>query len=94
MQSHLTISSPLEPLTLSSDGTALTRLDFHAARAVGSAVGRNPIPILIPCHRVIGVSGALTGFTGGQDIKKSTPSTGRSAFGGTSRACIRFSRLF
>lgn len=41
-----------------------------SARAVGSAVGRNPIPILIPCHRVIGVNGALTGFTGGLDIKK------------------------
>jgi methylated-DNA-[protein]-cysteine S-methyltransferase len=36
-----------------------------AARAVGQAVGANPIPILIPCHRVVGASGRLTGFGGG-----------------------------
>ncbi len=41
-----------------------------AARAVGGAVGRNPIPILIPCHRVIGSSGSLTGFGGGLDAKR------------------------
>jgi len=36
-----------------------------AARAVGTACGRNPIPILIPCHRVVGKGGALTGYSGG-----------------------------
>lgn len=36
-----------------------------AARAIGSAVGRNPVTILIPCHRVIGADGSLTGFAGG-----------------------------
>ncbi len=36
-----------------------------AARAVGSAIGRNPISILIPCHRVIGAGGSLTGYAGG-----------------------------
>jgi methylated-DNA-[protein]-cysteine S-methyltransferase len=36
-----------------------------AARAVGSAVGRNPISVMIPCHRVLGASGALTGYAGG-----------------------------
>ncbi|MDX2233100.1 MAG: methylated-DNA--[protein]-cysteine S-methyltransferase [Hyphomonadaceae bacterium] len=36
-----------------------------AVRAVGAANGRNPIPIIIPCHRVIGADGALTGFGGG-----------------------------
>jgi O-6-methylguanine DNA methyltransferase len=36
-----------------------------AARAVGQAVGANPIPILIPCHRVVGADGRLTGFGGG-----------------------------
>jgi methylated-DNA-[protein]-cysteine S-methyltransferase len=41
-----------------------------AARAVGSANGRNPIPIIIPCHRVIGADGSLTGYTGGLWIKK------------------------
>jgi methylated-DNA-[protein]-cysteine S-methyltransferase len=41
-----------------------------AARAVGGAVGRNPLPIVIPCHRVIGRNGNLTGFGGGLEIKK------------------------
>ena len=36
-----------------------------ATRAVGAANGRNPIPIIIPCHRVIGANGALTGYSGG-----------------------------
>ncbi len=40
-----------------------------AMRAVGAANGRNPIPIVIPCHRVIGSSGDLTGFGGGLDTK-------------------------
>ena len=40
-----------------------------AARAVGAANGANPIPIVIPCHRVIGASGALTGFGGGTAVK-------------------------
>tara|TARA_B100001287_G_scaffold269991_1_gene268119 strand:- start:612 stop:935 length:324 start_codon:yes stop_codon:yes gene_type:complete len=41
-----------------------------AARAVGSALGKNPIPIFIPCHRVIGSDGGLTGFVGGLDWKR------------------------
>jgi methylated-DNA-[protein]-cysteine S-methyltransferase len=40
-----------------------------AARAVGRALGSNPIPIVIPCHRVIGASGKLTGYAGGLDRK-------------------------
>lgn len=40
-----------------------------AMRAVGAANGRNPISIIAPCHRVIGASGALTGFAGGLDNK-------------------------
>ena len=40
-----------------------------AQRAVGGANGRNPIPIIIPCHRVIGSTGKLTGFSGGMNIK-------------------------
>ena len=39
-------------------------------RAVGGAVGRNPIPIIIPCHRIVGASGSLTGFSGGLQNKK------------------------
>ena len=41
-----------------------------SAQAVGSAVGRNPISILIPCHRVIGADGSLTGYAGGLDKKE------------------------
>ncbi|AQA20048.1 cysteine methyltransferase [Halioglobus japonicus] len=41
-----------------------------AMRAVGAANGRNPIPIVVPCHRVIGSDGSLTGFAGGLDAKK------------------------
>jgi methylated-DNA-[protein]-cysteine S-methyltransferase len=41
-----------------------------ASRAVGAANGANPLPIIVPCHRVIGSSGALTGFGGGLPIKR------------------------
>ena len=41
-----------------------------ASRAVGVANGRNPIPIVIPCHRVIGADGSLTGYAGGVDRKQ------------------------
>lgn len=41
-----------------------------AARAVGAANGRNPLPIVIPCHRVIGADGSLTGFGGGIGAKQ------------------------
>ena len=40
-----------------------------AVRAVGAANGRNPLPIVIPCHRVIGANGSLTGFGGGLETK-------------------------
>lgn len=42
----------------------------HASRAVGAANGRNPLPIVLPCHRVIGANGALTGFGGGLPTKR------------------------
>ena len=41
-----------------------------ASRAVGLANGRNPIPIVIPCHRVIGADGTLTGYAGGLERKQ------------------------
>ncbi|MDQ1320689.1 MAG: methylated-DNA-[protein]-cysteine S-methyltransferase [Actinomycetota bacterium] len=41
-----------------------------ASRAVGVALGRNPVPIIVACHRVIGSSGALTGYAGGIECKK------------------------
>ena len=42
----------------------------QASRAVGAANGRNPIPVIVPCHRVIGANGALTGFGGGMERKR------------------------
>jgi len=41
-----------------------------ASRAVGLANGQNPIPIIVPCHRVIGADGSLTGYGGGLDAKR------------------------
>lgn len=41
-----------------------------ASRAVGMANGKNPIPIIVPCHRVIGKDGSLTGFGGGLEVKR------------------------
>ena len=41
-----------------------------AVRAVGAANGRNPLPIVVPCHRVIGSNGSLTGFAGGLELKR------------------------
>lgn len=43
--------------------------DAKKSRAVGAANGRNPIPIVVPCHRVVGSNGHLTGFAGGLDTK-------------------------
>lgn len=43
--------------------------DRRKARAVGAANGRNPISIVVPCHRVVGANGTLTGFAGGVDTK-------------------------
>lgn len=41
-----------------------------AARAVGAAVGRNPVSVVVPCHRVLGAGGALTGYAGGLERKR------------------------
>ena len=43
---------------------------YTSPRAVGGAVGHNPISILIPCHRVLGADGSLTGYAGGLEIKR------------------------
>jgi len=52
-------------------GEIAARLGYDNAvsRAVGAANGANPIPIIVPCHRVIGANGALTGYAGGLDRK-------------------------
>jgi methylated-DNA-[protein]-cysteine S-methyltransferase len=51
-------------------GEQATRLgDRNKTRAVGAANGKNPIPIVVPCHRVVGANGHLTGFAGGLETK-------------------------
>lgn len=42
----------------------------RAVRAVGQALGRNPLPIIVPCHRVVASNGGLGGFTGGTEVKQ------------------------
>ncbi|WP_417623944.1 methylated-DNA--[protein]-cysteine S-methyltransferase [Paremcibacter congregatus] len=49
-------------------GEVATKLGSHA-RAVGTACGMNPIPVLIPCHRIMGQNGKLTGFSGGEGVE-------------------------
>jgi methylated-DNA-[protein]-cysteine S-methyltransferase len=54
----------------STYGAEAARLgDVRKARAVGAAVGRNPVSIVVPCHRVVGAGGSLTGFAGGLEAK-------------------------
>jgi methylated-DNA-[protein]-cysteine S-methyltransferase len=59
--------------------------DPNAVRAVGLANGRNPVPIIIPCHRVIGKDGSLTGFGGGMALKASLLRLEGAAFAGAGR---------
>ena len=62
----------IAPGTTSSYGAIARELGLpSASRAVGAAVGRNPVSIIVPCHRVVGSSGALTGYAGGLDRKTS-----------------------
>ncbi|RTL39045.1 MAG: methylated-DNA--[protein]-cysteine S-methyltransferase [Burkholderiales bacterium] len=61
-QALLTIA-PGQPATYGALAERLGRAS--AARALGAAVGRNPISVLVPCHRVIGADGSLTGYAGG-----------------------------
>lgn len=51
-------------------GDLAHRLGCRSAQAVGGAVGRNPISIIVPCHRVVGADGSLTGYAGGLDRKR------------------------
>jgi len=56
--------------TLSYSEIARRLGDVRSTRAVGAANGKNPIPIIVPCHRVVGANGELTGFGGGLDRKR------------------------
>ncbi|GGN25151.1 methylated-DNA-[protein]-cysteine S-methyltransferase [Actinoplanes campanulatus] len=57
-----------EMITYGAIATALG--DPGAARAVGTACNRNPIPVIVPCHRVVGAGGKMVGFGGGLDRKR------------------------
>jgi len=60
----------IAPGTTASYGAVSARIGQPSAvRAVGAAIGRNPIGIIVPCHRVLGAKGALTGYAGGLDRK-------------------------
>jgi methylated-DNA-[protein]-cysteine S-methyltransferase len=61
----------ISPGTTTSYGKLATRIDRpKAVRAVGHANGANPISVVVPCHRVIGSTGALTGYGGGLERKR------------------------
>lgn len=63
-----------ETTTYSALGEAIAKdmgKDSFSAQAIGGAVGKNPISIIIPCHRVIGKNGSLTGYAWGIDMKQS-----------------------
>lgn len=53
-----------------SYGEIARRLQCRSAQAIGQAVHRNPIAVIIPCHRVIGANGSLVGYASGLDIKR------------------------
>jgi methylated-DNA-[protein]-cysteine S-methyltransferase len=63
-----------------------------ASRAVGAANGANPLPIVVPCHRVIGSTGKLTGFGGGLDTKAALLALERQGRGGDAQAGLPFDR--
>jgi methylated-DNA-[protein]-cysteine S-methyltransferase len=60
--------APGQPATYGALAGRLGRAS--AARALGAAVGRNPISVLVPCHRVVGADGSLTGYAGGLERKQ------------------------
>ena len=53
-----------------SYGELARRMGIASARAIGGAVGRNPVSLIIPCHRVLGADGRLTGYAGGLERKR------------------------
>ena len=56
--------------TIAKKVAKIMKKEKMSAQAIGGAVGHNPISIIIPCHRVIGANGSLTGYAGGIETKK------------------------
>jgi methylated-DNA-[protein]-cysteine S-methyltransferase len=67
---HITRTIPYSKTASYSWISEQLNYDKKASRAVGQALGKNPLPIIIPCHRVISASGGLGGFGGGLELKK------------------------
>lgn len=61
-------TGPGQVLSYGELGRRLSRPD--SARAIGRVMARNPFPLVIPCHRVVGSDGSLTGYAGGLELKK------------------------
>lgn len=66
-------------------GGLAKQLGCRSAQAIGLAVGRNPISIIVPCHRVVGAEGALIGYAAGVDIKRWLLEWERTAFSNNSK---------
>ncbi len=70
---HILLSIPYGQTTTYGDIArqiaTMRKIPRMSAQAVGGAVGRNPISLIVPCHRVIGTDGSLTGYAGGIDRK-------------------------
>src|SRR5207249_2618855 len=74
------VDSPVGPLLVAASKRGVCRISYdelaarsarpRAARAVGMVMNRNPLPIVLPCHRVIGANGKLTGYAGGLERKE------------------------
>ena len=58
------------PYGVTTSYAAIARVLGGAPRAVGGAVGRNPISVILPCHRVLATNGSLTGYAGGLERKQ------------------------
>ena len=64
----------------------------RAARAVGMALGSNPLCVVLPCHRIVGAKGSLTGYAGGVPAKRFPLGDGRGRLTGSPAAAGRFPR--
>ncbi|QQJ99097.1 methylated-DNA--[protein]-cysteine S-methyltransferase [Burkholderia ambifaria] len=88
------LAIPFGELVSYGDITERVGLPMSAARAVGGAVGRNPVSIMVPCHRVIGASGSLTGYAGGIERKRALLSLEGAGFARGERQAVQQTLAF